>query len=90
MSDNRLGVAGVTDPSTGEAYAGLATNWFLVCSPNQGPTIEVGYLAGTNRRPQLRRFMLDRGQWGIGFDIDMDIGAKALDYFGVHKSAGTG
>lgn len=86
--DNRIGVAGVTDPNTGTAYAGTAANWFLSADPISGRTIEVGYLAGGGRRPQLRRFVLDRGQWGVGFDIKMDIGAKALGAKGLYKSLG--
>jgi len=86
--DNRLGVAGVTDPITGTAQAGTATNWFLACSPSQGPTIEVGYLSGTGRRPELRQYVLDQGQWGIGWDIKLDLGAKALDYRGLYKATG--
>lgn len=86
--DNRIGVAGVVDPNTGSSYAGTAANWFLSADPISGRTIEVGYLAGSGRRPQLRRFVLDRGQWGVGFDIKMDIGAKALGAKGLYKSLG--
>jgi hypothetical protein len=85
--DNRLGVAGVTDPVTDTPVAGLATNWVLTGSA-MDKTIEVGYLAGTGRRPQLRSFVLDRGQWGIGWDIKFDLGAKALAYQGLYYSAG--
>lgn len=87
-SDNRLGVSGVTDPVTGSSYAGTATNWFLAADPVAGRTIEVGYLAGTGRRPMVRRFVLDRGQYGIGFDIKLDIGAKALSPKGLYKATG--
>lgn len=86
--DNRLGTAGVTDPSSETAYTGSATNWFLSADPVAGRTIEVGYLAGTNRRPRLRRFTLEKGQWGVGWDINLDIGAKALGAKGLYKSAG--
>ena len=87
-ADNRLGAAGVTDPATGTAHTGSATNWFLAASPLVAPTIEVGYLAGTNRAPVLRSFALVRGQWGVSFDIKMDIGAKALDHRGMYKATG--
>jgi len=86
--DNRLGAAGVTDPATGTAYTGSATNWFLAASPTAAPTIEVGYLNG-QQAPMLRSFVLDQGQWGIGWDIKMDIGAKALDFRGLYYSDGT-
>lgn len=77
-SDGRLS-NGVTDPDSGTAHAGSATTWFLAGARTRR-TIEVGYLAGTGRRPQVRQFVLDRGQWGIGFDVKMDIGAKALSW----------
>jgi hypothetical protein len=50
--------------------------------------VRVGYLSGTGRAPQIRRFVLDKGQWGIGWDIVMDIGVMADDYRGLYKSAG--
>lgn len=87
-ADNRIGVAGVTDPVTGTARVGTATNYFLAASPATGPTIEVGHLRGTNRQPVVRPFVLDRGQWGIGWDINYDIGAKALGYQGLYKATG--
>lgn len=87
-SDNRLGVAGVTDPITGTAQVGTATNWFLIASPSQAPTVEVGYLAGTGRVPLIRSFTLDKGAYGIGWDIVFDIGAKALDFRGMFKATG--
>lgn len=83
--DNRMGVAGVTDPATGTAQAGTATNWALVGDRN---TIEVGYRRGTGRRPVVRSFVLDQGQWGVGWDVNMDIGAKALDYRSMVFSSG--
>lgn len=87
-ADNRIGVAGVTDPVTGTAYAGLATNWFLSAAATQAKTIEVGYLAGTGRRPQIRPFTLTQGRWGIGWDVKLDIGAKALDFRGLYMATG--
>lgn len=89
-SDNRIGVAGVTDPSTGTVFAGTAANWVLVASPLQGPTIEVGYLRGRNRRPVMRAFVLDKGRWGIGFDVNHDIEAQAMAFHGLVKSTGAG
>jgi hypothetical protein len=89
-ADDRIGATGVTDPSSGTAYTGTATNYYLFARPGEGgaKTIEVGYLRGTGRAPQVRSFALTQGQWGLGWDINMDIGAKALDYPGVLKSTG--
>lgn len=80
---------GFTDPSDGTtAVGGSALKWFLFCNPADCPTVEVGYLAGRSRRPSLRSFVLDRGAYGVGFDIVHDIGAKALDFRGMQYSAG--
>jgi hypothetical protein len=87
-SDDRLGVNGVTDPATGEAHVGTATNWFLAADAASGRTIKVGYRAGTNRGPQIRTYVLDRGQWGWGCDINMDIGAAMMDYAGLYMATG--
>jgi hypothetical protein len=50
----------------------------------------VAYLRGRNRSPQLRSFTLDEGQWGIGWDVNMDVGAKEMAFAGLHKSTGAG
>ena len=81
------GAAGCTDPVTGTAYTGGAAYWYLAANQR---TVKVVYRRGTNRSPQLRSFQLDKGQWGIGWDINLDIGAKAIDYRGLHWSAGSG
>lgn len=81
--DNRIGVAGVTDPVTGTVQAGEADIWFLVGDRN---TIEVGYLRGTGRAPQVRSGVLDQGKFGLYWDVKMDIGFKALDYRAMYKS----
>ena len=86
--DNSIGVAGVTDPTNDTARAGSATNWFLASRPNR--TLIVAYLAGSGRGPQIRPYTLSQGQWGVGWDIKMDIGAKALGYRGLFKSTGAG
>jgi hypothetical protein len=84
--DDRIGANGVTDPDTGSNRAGSATNWFLAAG---GPrSIRVAYRRGTGRVPQMRSFTLDKGQWGIGWDINMDIGAAFMDYRGWYKSTG--
>jgi hypothetical protein len=86
IADSRLD-NGVTDPSDGTAHTGSATTWFVAATGGRH-TIEVGYLRGTGRAPMLRSFVLTEGQWGLGWDVKMDVGAKALDYRGLHKSTG--
>lgn len=75
---------GVTDPDSGTAYSGSTTTWRLVS--NKVPTIEVAYLKGSGRAPQVRQYILDQGRWGIGWDVNMDIGAKALDWRGFYEA----
>jgi hypothetical protein len=36
----------------------------------------------------MRSFVLDKGQWGLGWDINLDIGAAFMDYRGWYKSTG--
>jgi hypothetical protein len=84
ISDSRLD-NGVTDPATETVHSGSASTWFLVARGGRH-TIEVGTLRGTGRSPQLRSFILTQGQWGVGWDVNMDIGAKALDFRGLHKN----
>ncbi len=89
-ADDRLGPAGVVDPSSGEKYTGSHTNWLLAAHEEEAPTIEVGFLAGTSRQPVVRGYILDKGEWGFGWDVNYDLGAKALSGLGLHFSTGTG
>jgi len=82
VSDSRL-ANGVVDPASETTYSGSASKYYVASS--MGHTIEVGYLRGTGRAPQVRSFTLDKGQWGVGWDINMDIGAKALDFRGLQR-----
>lgn len=88
--DNRLGAAGVYDPDTETTQTGSATNYLLVAMPGEGGarTIVVGYRRGTGRAPRIRSFVLDRGQWGMGWDISHDIGVKALDWRAMQWNTG--
>lgn len=86
ISEGRLDATGVLDPTTDSIRTGSATNWFLASKP--GRTIKVGYLRGSGRGPAIRVFNLDKGQWGIGCDVKMDIAAAVDDYRGIYKSAG--
>jgi hypothetical protein len=83
VSDARL-ENGVTDPLTGTVYSGSTSTWYLACAIAR--TILVAYLAGTGRAPRTRSFTLDKGKWGMGWDITMDIGAKARDFRGLYRA----
>lgn len=65
---------GVTDPATGTTYAGDANDWYVASKR----ALEVTYLRGSGGQPEMRAFTLDRGQWGIGWDVKQDVGANAL------------
>lgn len=82
VSDHRL-TNGVTDPVTGTVYSGSTTTVRLVS--NKVKTIEVAYLTGSGRAPQVRQYVMDRGQYGVGWDVNLDIGAKALEYRGFQE-----
>lgn len=76
---------GVTDPDSGTTAAGSASTWFLAAM--MAHTIEVAYRTGTGRAPQSRSWTsTGKGQWGIGWDINQDIGVKAIDWKGLHKA----
>lgn len=83
VSDARLS-NGVVDPVDGASQSGSTSTWYVASS--MGHNIEVGYLRGTGRAPQVRSSVLSQGQWGMGWDINMDIGAKALDHKGMQKN----
>jgi hypothetical protein len=79
------GVTDPTDPTGATVHAGAADHWFLAAMA-AAHTIEVAYLRGSGRVPQIRPFVLTQGRWGIGWDIKMDIGAKALSWEGLYRS----
>ncbi|MGL5097503.1 MAG: hypothetical protein ACRDD1_18090 [Planctomycetia bacterium] len=81
--DSRL-ENGVTDPDTRTNYAGSPSTWYV--ASRFAHTIEVGYLRGTGRAPQVRNFVLDKGQFGMGWDVQMAVGCKALDWRGMVKN----
>lgn len=84
--DSRLD-NGVTNPATGTAHAGSTTTWYLSARGSRH-TIEVGYLRGRNRMPRIRSSVLDKGQFGICFDVQHSLGAKPLDWRGMVKNTG--
>ena len=63
---------------------------FLSLAANAGKTIRVAYLRGSGRRPSVRSFALDKGQWGVGWDVKMDVGVKEMGFAGLHRSTGAG
>jgi membrane protein YqaA with SNARE-associated domain len=86
VMDARIDATGVVDPRTKATRTGSATNWFLATANSR--SIRVAYRRGTGRVPSMRSFVLDKGQWGLGWDINLDIGAAFMDYRGWYKSTG--
>lgn len=85
--DDRLGANGVINPNNGnKILPGSDTQWLLAAGGSK--SIRVAYLRGRNRMPQMRSFTLDKGQWGIGWDINFDIGAAFMDYRPWYHSTG--
>lgn len=75
---------GVIDPADGTAYPGDETTWYL--STSGANAIDVEFLEGTGRQPEIRFGFLKEGQFGMWFDVQHFIGAKALDWRGMVKS----
>lgn len=75
---------GVVHPDTGTTHGGSATTWYMAAAAAN--TIEVAYLRGTGRAPQVRSKVLDGGMYGVQFDVCLDIGAAPMDWRGLRKT----
>lgn len=84
VTDPRLD-NGVTDPDSGTSYGGSETTWYGAAAGGRNG-IEVGYRRGTGRAPRMEQFMLTGARWGMGWKCNIDIGAKAIDWRGLHKA----
>ncbi len=87
VSESRIGSKSVWNPKDGTSQTGSTTNWFLGADAVESPSVLVGYFSG-NRTPDVRRFQLERGQWGMGWDIKMDICAKIADFRALYRATG--
>lgn len=101
--DGRLDPLGCYNPDDAKTYyactttgatTGRAGGCMMVARPGEGgaKTAEVGYLRGTGRAPRIRSGVLPQGmgQYGFAWDVNMDIGAKILDYRGFVQLTGGG
>jgi hypothetical protein len=83
-----LGATGVIDPNDDDVVReGSATNWLLAARSAAIPSIVVGGLDG-KLSPSIRRGQLKNGQWGVRWDVVLDIGACAVDWRGVYWADG--
>ena len=82
--------SGVINPARGMCQvipspilsANSSTAWYLAAGPNRIGTIEVGFLQGTGRSPEL--FEADQvDPDGRVYHVRLDVGAKALDWRGL-------
>ena len=77
---------GVSHPTTGLAYVGSASTWYL--ASNMVPAFEVGYLRGSSRAPKTRSWTYDRdGRFGMGWDVSIAIGVCPLDWRGIQRNS---
>ena len=88
ISESRIGTEGVFDPDAEVQRTGSATSWYTAGQPgqNNAQTCLVAYRSGTMRSPQIRSYTLSQGQWGMGWDVAMDIGAKPLHWRFLQKA----
>jgi Mu-like prophage major head subunit gpT len=76
---------GVSHPYTGTAYAGSETTWFVASS--KAPAIEVAYVKG-QRTPRVRTTQLDKGKFGVNYDVSLSLGVCVRDWKGIEKITG--
>lgn len=82
VSTDYIGAAGVTDPITGTAATGSATNWFLF---GDRRTVKVVYLRG-QRTPQIsNKVEMGPSRYAITYGIKLDIGAYARDFRSMYQ-----
>ena len=81
--------------TTGVAGTGYSGTCILIARPGEqgAKTSEVGYRAGTGRAPRIRSAILREGsgQYGMSWDVNLDIGVRGLDFRGMQliTSGGT-
>ena len=85
--ESRLSAIGVVDPHSGTVYTGSATNFLVAAKASSRPSIVVAGLNGPPT-PRIRSFVLDKGQFGLGWDICLDIAAIACDFRAIYFSVG--
>jgi len=89
VADPRLD-AGFQEPGNPQnTIAGQPDSWFLV--DRTVPGIMVGYVEGSGRAPRIRSRVIDRaGEYGMEWDVNMDIGVGLADFVGLLKRQAAG
>jgi len=88
-AESRLGDAGVVDPRDDTIIEGSLTDWMLACPSEQAPGVVVGSLGG-RVEPTIRNYELREGEWGLGFDIFLDLACTVVDGKPLYFSTGSG
>ncbi len=89
-SESRIGDGGVLNPSTEEILVGGNVRWYLSCASDQVAGVVVGGLFG-KLEPTIREYHLTgNGEYGIGFDVKLDIGVTVVGPKTLYSSTGAG
>jgi len=86
-SESRIGSTGVVDPASDTIREGSDTQWLLMSAGQGSPSIVCAALNGDST-PKLRRYNLRQGQWGVGWDINLDLAAACVDWKSIYRSTG--
>ena len=86
-AESRLSSGGVVNPLNENLLAGNGRNWLLTCSSDQAAGAVIGSLNG-RLEPSIRNYVLDQGQWGVGFDIVFDLAATVVGPESLYWSTG--
>lgn len=85
-SDSRLdnGLVDPTDGTGATIHAGDQTTWYMSTAGRH--TLEVEYLAGRNKAPEIRQHLITRGSFGVAFDVRHFLSLLAVDHRGICKN----
>lgn len=74
---------GVDDPRTDPVtrIAAKPNSYFVFAAPSR--SLVMAFRQGTNRGPITRSTTLDKGEWGVAWDVFLDVGGAATGRIGV-------
>jgi hypothetical protein len=87
--ESRLSTRGLVNPLNDQTTTANGTNWLLSCSSDQAAGVVIGSLNGV-LEPSVRSYVLDQGQWGVGFDIVFDLACTVVTPEALYWSTGHG
>ena len=86
-TESRISSEGVFDAGAETVRTGSATNWLLAAPSSQRPGVVLAARDG-KFEPQLVSYELSDGEWGIGFNVSLDIAVCLSDYRPLYWSTG--